>query len=1378
MSDNANNHAQIAFDEQLSAVRSASENGDWTAVEQALEQARQIADGNSAWQKQIKDAEKDSQKFRREAVDNLLTAVRQQLNDSDSFNEAEINQLLDQAQVIMPGNEGIGQLRQQFADALEYRREKRAYDAALQKCKTLWEREQGMVQRNVASSEILETCFLAAVRLAKEAVANYPESILMPGLVRKAEIAYNQARVRYEARTTAEETGDFKSLIESLREEKDKSKLIPWRNLKGEDQEPIPVSEALSEAEILAVNFAEQKAQQYMQEAQQFMANHAPRAAKESLAKISSLFMLDDENRGIADHYLKNAVEPEIKELEKAEKKMQQAITADSAEKGWQLIGEALELYPHVPDVADARKSLLPRLAELVKRHLRDGRNALQQDQIQKALTSANEAVKLSNIVVQHSADLGLLELEENGRSLQTQAQEFQTKSQQEDKLMRDLAALAEEISGLLKDQPGTAVNRWNDVVDQYGDSTIERFPTLRKLRQDVTTVGGIQMLTARLDSAFASNDRSRIEIALTDVEADIARPENADFRQQLVGLQQKLQLRHDYLVALEVLHNSGDAEAALTLFSRVAGQKNHPDAASAQTEAAHIEDNKAFEAEVAQAVQSATDHLAAKPPRGRQAYQVLKPYKGEITTQRRQVDQLLRQAQEAWTTQLVANVGKELQKNSPKPDSLEEFVAELKELPEPRPTDILNQAQAVAAERRARRHERLNEWSDALKQWQIALDFDALNPDYKEGRQRARKKTAEIDLAKLKGDEAIKAFFEALENDLPLDPEVRFWRAQYYAERAAKRGLATREKRENYAMAEDALLAAREALSRMTEPDRVLQGKVADLQNEVAAADDLARQQQEVERKLADPARRSQQEVERAQQDARKLVTEHNRNTAVADWWQQQRDHAIEQLKNADDALAQEEIWERFAIRSKILLLNPDHVLAQQFVRDLPNRAEDMNTRIERIINDREGHALAETENERVVEAQLLEVEATQADARAIYDRLQGFKEQIPGYLEANARILAGGLEQLNKFIGELENLRQFKAKANAYLNQAKVDGKWSNFDAIMRQINLAAFNGHRTTLALRKKQEAVQTRRDDLHKLQHELVTAAEAERFAAALRTMKVLEADPDLGDPQDEYGLRTDIRVTDPVTKDIITNWRVLKNWLNDRQQQMEQVADWLMSVGLVAVLDEQDVTHPPLSDNYPNNIVNWTPVREQIISLTEMGNFDGAQELLSQAVAGECETKPDNGTSDDDDNEDCQRNGWYERSRKVLALQEGVSRLKKPPITPEQANSQQVKRLLLAANMQLANLLPHLAQADRNLATINKKRADWISAYSELELAVRELDNLKNSILSRWRNKESIAAARQKVYEALQVCAAIAPYHPLLADVRGNPLLRS
>ena len=176
----------------------------------------------------------------------------------------------------------------------------------------------------------------------------------------------------------------------------------------------------------------------------------------------------------------------------------------------------------------------------------------------------------------------------------------------------------------------------------------------------------------------------------------------------------------------------------------------------------------------------------------------------------------------------------------------------------------------------------------------------------------------------------------------------------------------------------------------------------------------------------------------------------------------------------------------------------------------------------------------------------------------------------------------------------------------------------------------------------------------------------------------------------------------------------------------------------------------------------------------------MGNFDGAKAKLHEAVVGECVPEKSDDKADENKKavfDDCQRSGWYDPARKVLALQEAINRLRKPPVTSEQVSSQRVKNLLKAANTQLDNLLPHQSQADRNLATINKKRDEWEVAYSDLETTLRELGNLKGGLLGRWRNKEVSAAARQKVYEALQVCSAIAPKHPLLADVRGNPLIR-
>lgn len=1369
MSDNAVNTKKIELQEQLDAAQQAAESGAWDTLTYTLTKAQEIAGADSALRKLVSKQETRIQQFRKAEVSRLLAEAETLLNDEQNFLEGRIGQLLDEALQLAPDDARIASLRERLSQTAVRRRERAAYEAALQQCQVLWKREQELVQAQVASGEILETCYRAAVRIAEKTAANYTDSALMRGLVRQAEIAYNQARNRYEARTTAEETGDFKSLIESLREEKDKNKLIPWRNLKGEEQEPITVAEALSEAEILAVNYAEQKAQQYQQDAQQHMANHAPRAAKEVLLRSRTLFMLDDESKGIIEQYLQNSVEPEIGQLTEAEKKLQQVARADYPDKGWRLIGEALEIYPHAPGVGEARQALLPRLIEQVERKLQEARSDLKLDRLDKALKLAEEAVTTSNQIAQHSADLGLLELEKQGRSLNQKATTLLAACQQEDRLVRELADQADKIGALLQAEPGKAMQRWADLVSQYGDETIERFPRLRQLRQDVETAGGIQMLTARLDSAFASNERSRIENALPDVEANIAKQEYADYRQQLVALQSRLQLRRDYLLALDVLHNSGDAEAALALFSHIAGQKGHPDAVSAQEEAKRIRENKELETKIANALQTAGDHMKAQPARPKQAYQALSPFKDEVSTHKREVDQLLRQAHQLWTAQLVERADKELRKSAPHPDKLDGLVSELEKLPEPRPVETVNRVKAHAAAARARQHERVHEWPEALAEWEKALQRDILNMTFKEGKQRSRKKVAEIELSRLedeKGDagqegkETVKGFFQKLEEDLPLDPEVRFWRARYYADRAKKRSTTAAKKREYYALAEEGLAAAQEIFARQQKPDPVLQGKAKDLQQNVVTADDLARQQQEVERKLTSPETRSLAEVERARQDAQKLMTEYKQNTAVADWWQEQRDHAIEQLKNANDTLDPQETWERFAIGSKILILNPAHVLAQQFVRDLPNRAEDMNREIERVIDDKEGFLISDTTDEKTVEAQLQKVEAIQADARAIYDRLVGFREQIPqgaGSVETLSNVLRDNLEKLNSFLSDLEKLRQLKGRAETYLKQAKIDGKWQNFDEVIRQINQAGFHNHRAKKSLSESQLAIQTRRTELIKMQQALKTVAESEQFAAALHIMATLE-DPTLGDPDDAYGLRTNLQVTDPLNRNnLITNWRALKNWLKERQAQLESVVNWLMMVGLIQVLDEYAVSLPVRSENDPAGFVNWEQTRQQIINLTESGNFTNAAQLSEQALDG-------NGD-------------WFDDGNRLLALRPARDRLRLAPIKQEQALSQRVKELLDAAKIQHENLTPKIEQAERNLATVKRKDQQWHEAYSNLQYAFRELDAIRRNPVTRWRKKEEIAAARQKVYEAIQVCSSIAPYHPALVDARNNRLLR-
>ena len=223
MSDNnAANYAQIALDEQLAIILTASEKGEWTAVDTALTKARELAANNRTLQKQLTAVEKESQDYRRAFVKNLLTEVGQQLNDSDSFDENAIYEMLDMASETISDEPKIAKLRGELANKLTLRHENQAYENAILKCKDLWKQEQDLLDKKVAGSDILERIYKEALRIAEKTASQYPDSMQMTGLINEAKFAYDKARDRYELRTTAEQTGDFKKMLEALQEEKEK----------------------------------------------------------------------------------------------------------------------------------------------------------------------------------------------------------------------------------------------------------------------------------------------------------------------------------------------------------------------------------------------------------------------------------------------------------------------------------------------------------------------------------------------------------------------------------------------------------------------------------------------------------------------------------------------------------------------------------------------------------------------------------------------------------------------------------------------------------------------------------------------------------------------------------------------------------------------------------------------------------------------------------------------------------------------------------------------------------------------------------------------------------------------------------------------------
>ncbi|MEW5987972.1 MAG: hypothetical protein AB1791_15170, partial [Chloroflexota bacterium] len=668
--------------DQLRAAETAAAADQFGEAERLLKEARQTANTFPDLKTEVETKAKEIERQRRSRLDALLAEAQALLADADRFDEGRIGRLLDIATEVDPNNPIARRLRAELPEQARQRAEQRLYDETRARCKAMWEQERQMVAASVPTSEILEQCFNRAFLLAQQAAESHPQSALLKGLLNEAQREYNQARARYEAKSTADATGDYKSLLANLQRETDPNKVIPWRDATGVEH-PITVGEALAQTRELAEGFAFRKASEYLEQAIQHIAAHAPRAAKTVLLKGHDLFMLDQETERRLEVYRQQTVEPELVQLEKAESLLQQARVAGRADQAWGLVEQAVDAYAWLSEIADVRRALLPRLAGQAEKSLLKAKQALEKDHLDEAGPAAAEARQLAEWVEQYATTFQMTDLQAQATPLLQQATITFNRYQEEERLAQTMNEAATTIRGLLRANPGEAVRRWQELVAEYGDQTVGR--RLRQLRREVETHSGISTLLARLDSAFASNHREQIEGALEDARAALQKPENSDFKNQLVSAQEKLQGRLAYLTGLKLLHDDHDAAEALKFFEAVAVRAAHPDSSAAKTEADAIKKNQALEKSVEAALATAAGHMNASPPKPRLAYEVLVAYQSAASLRKKDIQTQLAQARQTWEEKLVEDTQKELARTPPRPARLRNLADEInQELPEP----------------------------------------------------------------------------------------------------------------------------------------------------------------------------------------------------------------------------------------------------------------------------------------------------------------------------------------------------------------------------------------------------------------------------------------------------------------------------------------------------------------------------------------------------------------------------------------------------------------------------------------------------------------------------------------------------------------------
>lgn len=1311
-------------------------------------------------------------------VETLLRQAQALLDDDGQFDEGRIGVLLDQAHEADPQNPEVPKLREKAAEKAYLRRERRLYEETRAKCQELWAREQELVKAKVSPQEILEKLHKAAISLVTEAMAEMPDSLLLKGLLVEAEIKYRASAEVLEAKATADHTTDYKRLWDDLHkwlneEEKGPDYLITWADERGQPVEPMTITRAIQEAEVVAANFARNKANEYLNAAKKSMEEHNPRAAHEALEKRRKLFMLPEREDKILELYDVEMIAPELKKLGAAEELLQKARLSDDPLAGWQDVNQAIAVYKWVGGVDETRRVLAERILARADGLLADGealleasRGATAEAEMRRHLQAAREKFQQAQGQAEKVRDYANESRQEKLRSrsanLLKKCQERLKECDREADLLRALDEAAGKLQKMLDEKDlKNALREWKSLKELYGEPTLERFSRLRALRGQMESAQGIKSVLDRLEAAF--EDPGRVKSAFEECEALLQKPEYEKYEDQLRALQRKLQGRLNYLTALETLEKTGDAAEALKYLEQVARLKEHPDKEGALAEIEKIRKRKEEEAHIEQALAEARDLLKAHP---RQAYQRLSVYAEKTSLRKKEINDLLKQAREAWQAGVVRELEEALAGRHPDPEGLRSLAKELEDLPPPPPPRaLLGRALGQAAALEARAHAQAGRWAQAVEAWDEAIRQDGYNhPEYEQERKNARLRQVEMELGLAKGEKEASAWLDILKAEFPSAPQTWEMEAQFYHRLASKAETPASERVRLYDAARRAIGLGRDGLVNVADRQqaRVVAGRLDDLENKILAEETLARSMVQVEDMLK--PERSQESFQDAVRKVQELRKQHHQSAGLEDWWRETRSRVIAALEQIDNGLTEEQLWERFDAQSKMLILDPGHARAQEFLRNLPNRAMQLEGEIRRAIDDRMGLS-ARGPEERVLENQENDLLSLRGRAQAVYDMLGQRAQGDSGAVNLRSA-LAAALGDLQTFLSELNNLRQWKTLAGHHLSQAQVDDNWTNFDRLMSEINRAGFGEHRSIRDLRAKRNAIEDRKKRLLVFRQELLALVEdpdGRQVDLALRKMEIFETDPNEGDPGDDYGLRATFQARDPFSGRSLAGWFAVKRWLQSQKSQQTDLIRWLTQCGLSEVVREMQLPPSTRNPDTPKGIASWPEIERSTRQMLDEGRYKEALSRVQNALEGEMGGK------------ESQHTPWADSQAKLLAWNTAIERLSNPPLGREQAMSRIAFQLLEQGEEHLHRIETWMAEARKRQAEIERQWNKWKMAENELNQAFLELQQADSAWWSIGK-KQRILELRQRVQKALLDCRAIAPRHPTLTDIESHPLL--
>ncbi|MBN1993907.1 MAG: hypothetical protein JW953_14500 [Anaerolineae bacterium] len=1147
---------QIAYEFVEQAERLAN-NREYEAANIALQKAASYAYNNATLLDDIQQRRQALTEARQRYINQLETEATA-LFDREQFNDRQARQILQALLNQDEQNELARSLWAELPVKEAAERERRLIEEVQQGLEQIWQRAREFEDVGAGSRAVAE--YERALTEISKKAGDAPHVIPLQRLKLTAAEKRDQAKDKWVGTPTLILARKGQELVDRYEAIKQRGETeTEFFDENGEYLGCLPIDECIDRAKKLASRFAEQKAQDYLGQARELLAE-SPGAAYAKIQDALSLAYPSDFARSILEKELKEKIEPAMQRREQAVSQVKAALNKENPVEVWLALDAAEALDRFTPELADTRQRLLPTLTQEATGLLEAGQRFQELEDFAAAQDRFQRAVDIGQMIF--ARDQEFQDLYAQSQAALEQCVQAEKEVQQFDERLANIARQSQTDPDQAKEQ---LANLLTPNLSRHAIAKIER------LRVQIDFKLGVDQIFHTLEEKMLAATEAAELIPIE--EAAIQATQDYSGEERLPRLIERIMARRLFLEASRFCGNPEQYLAARENFQQVIALRGD-DAAAAQSLLDEIAVDEQQETDIALALQEA--QTALENGDARSAYLLLEPYRQAISRQLPQIRAAISQAASQWRNELDEQLENLVAAGDFSLPRVEALLHALERCQSPRLAEWRSRALAQAYAKTASDLQELSRWDRAGDLWEAAFKLAPADPRIVEGRRNARKHQ-DLIRAQMTFDPAGKEQrlneLNRLYND---DPTLKRYLAEFYYTEG-------RYVEARMAIAQTRFLAEHlaTALSK-TDADAIRR-----IETLIEAAERIEKQKFAIRSQLTGQTtiselRQARQAFETLREDAPDQAEK------LQEWWSDLVKETVNQMKAEVAQLAESggTILARAELLCKILALQTDADIQEQAERMLKLTYHRLPAEVQEVVGNLEASGYGPPD-------QALKNHIGRA--KELHKRLVNLSQVERNATDLGVRLgertlnLNNALYELELILEKLYFAREKQLEIKNQVVVAMMTGHWETIEDSFQELEQRGLAQHRGLKELPKEIETAKRQRADLETAVAQIKEAMAQENFQIVQDRLIYMHTQ----DPADESQLLAGLEVIDPYTGLTIRGYRALVGVITEKLTVMQMLNKWQASC---------------------RPAVDWEAVRAKMTEWANSGDFAPAIEL--------------------------------------------------------------------------------------------------------------------------------------------------------------------